>query len=323
MPVIETYSKRRRRLLGQEPEVHVYDALPAPLRVQICFILKSTLGPYWEPFGYGSVAPPNNSEAWRSIHKLICRELGREQLAGRDNPDDDVLDFIKHERDIDHVLSAIELAFSYAIFVHGRTSRAHWQRLGIEQSGQDAVDELNARFQEHGVGYSLEHGEIVRVDNRLLHSEVVKPALSLLSDHRFAAAQEEYIKAHEHHRGGNDRESITAANGAFESTMKIICDIQGWTYGKGARASDLIKVLRANSLLPEYLERSFDQLAATLKSGLPEVRNEESSAHGAGAKKRETPQYVASYALHLAAANIVFLIEALKDFELSPSSPIT
>jgi hypothetical protein len=70
-------------------------------------------------------------------------------------------------------------------------------------------------------------------------------------------------------------------------------------------------LIRANGLLPDYLDTSFDQLISTLKSGLPKVRNEE-GAHGQGATPRETPGYVAAYALHLAAAKIVLLVEAFK-----------
>ena len=90
-----------------------------------------------------------------------------------------------------------------------------------------------------------------------------------------------------------------------------------WEYQQGAGASDLLKVVRKNELLPSYLDASFDQLAATLKSGLPKVRNEEGS-HGQGATPRETPGYVTSYALHLAAANILFLAEAHKTAEPAP-----
>jgi hypothetical protein len=91
--------------------------------------------------------------------------------------------------------------------------------------------------------------------------------------------------------------------------MKAICDRKGWTYSKAARASDLLKVLRANHLWPDYLDGSFDQLVATLSSGLPQVRND-TGAHGQGTAKRETPEYVAAYALHLAASKIVLMTEA-------------
>ena len=70
-------------------------------------------------------------------------------------------------------------------------------------------------------------------------------------------------------------------------------------------------MVRQKNLLPDYLDASFDQLTATLKSGLPKVRNA-ASAHGQGATPREIPDYVAAYALHLAAAKILFLVEAHK-----------
>jgi hypothetical protein len=51
-----------------------------------------------------------------------------------------------------------------------------------------------------------------------------------------------------------------------------------------------------------------------LQSGLPKVRND-AGGHGQGGVPRETPGYIASYALHLAAAKIVLLVEALKAIE--------
>ena len=61
--------------------------------------------------------------------------------------------------------------------------------------------------------------------------------------------------------------------------MKVICDIRGWEYPKGARATDLLKVFRREALFPEFADQSFEQLIATLKSGLPVLRNQ-SGGHG-------------------------------------------
>ena len=117
------------------------------------------------------------------------------------------------------------------------------------------------------------------------------------------------MRAHQHYRASENKDAIIDANNAFESTMKTICNQRGWTFQPGDSATQLVKVLKSNGLLPDYLDKSFDQLAATLKSGLPQVRNEE-AAHGQGSEERHTPDYVASYALHLAAAKILFLVEA-------------
>lgn len=101
-----------------------------------------------------------------------------------------------------------------------------------------------------------------------------------------------------------------AAN-ALESTFKAIFERKGWTYQKSARISDLVKVARANGLWPDYLDASFDQLVATLQSGLPKIRDNDAS-HGQGAKAKDVPGYIAAYALHLAASKIVFISEAAK-----------
>jgi hypothetical protein len=61
-----------------------------------------------------------------------------------------------------------------------------------------------------------------------------------------------------------------------------------------------------------YLDTSFNNLVSTLHSGLPAVRDNE-GGHGQGGKRRETPGYIAAYALHLTAGNIVLLGEAFKE----------
>ena len=45
--------------------------------------------------------------------------------------------------------------------------------------------------------------------------------------------------------------------------------------------------------------------------GLATIRNN-NSGHGQGVDITEPPEYLASYALHMAAANIVFVVEAHK-----------
>lgn len=122
------------------------------------------------------------------------------------------------------------------------------------------------------------------------------------------------MSAHKHYRAGETKDAITDANNAFESTMKAICDQRGWPYQSGATASQLVRVVKENGLLPDKMSKSFEQLAATLKSGLPPVRNEE-GAHGQGSDPHRTPDYVAAYALHLAAAKILFLVEAHLDMK--------
>lgn len=255
-----------------------------------------------------------NNEAWEYIHDTLCRERGVDSLCRRKNHKEDCLEFLRGSSSTDDCLDLVELSFFYLEAITSKYDSYERKARGIQQEASSAIDELNIRFREAGVGYQFTSGKIIRVDSDLIHAEVVKPALQFLSDPRFSGPQQEFLDAHAHYRAGECKDAITDALNAFESTLKTICDLKGWTYNKGARASDLIKLIRSNGLLPDYLDNSFDQLIGTLKSGLPKVRNEE-GAHGQGSDPKRVPDFVAAYALHLAAAKVVMLVEAFRESE--------
>jgi hypothetical protein len=124
----------------------------------------------------------------------------------------------------------------------------------------------------------------------------------------FKGASDEFMKAHEHYRHGRNKEAVTVALSAFESTMKAICEKRTWGYKPHDSAGALIAIIWRNNLIPERFRKQFDQLEQLLV-GLATVRNT-SGAHGQGTNVIETPDYIAAYALHQAAANIVLLVEA-------------
>ena len=208
-------------------------------------------------------------------------------------------------------LDLIEFGFLYIHRITRQFSEYDRERRSVSVSADEAINELNERFKLAGVGYQIEDGRILRIDSELIHSEIVKPALRYLNEDGFEGPRDEFMSAHTHYRKGEMKDAVVDANNAFESTLKSICVQRRWEYQNGDSASRLIKVVRDQGLLPNYLDNSFDQLAATLKSGLPNVRGEE-GAHGQGAIPSETPDYVAAYALHLAAAQILFLVKAHK-----------
>ncbi len=149
----------------------------------------------------------------------------------------------------------------------------------------------------------------MRVNSRYIHAEAIKPAISLLNTAGFDGALEEFLDAHEHYRKGEMKEAMSNALKAFESTMKAICDKNGWGYKEGDTARTLVKIVLDNELVPRYMETHFAGLHSTLEAGLPTVRNK-NSGHGQGFFVKQVPDYLVGYALHLAATNIVFLVEA-------------
>jgi hypothetical protein len=107
-------------------------------------------------------------------------------------------------------------------------------------------------------------------------------------------------------------EAITEASKAFESTMKAICASRKWAHPPNATAKPLIDIMFKNGLIPAELESHFSALRSAMESGLPTLSNK-TSRHGQGITPVEVPSHFVGYALHLTAANIIFLVEAYKE----------
>jgi hypothetical protein len=215
------------------------------------------------------------------------------------------------ERNTERVLDAIELSFHFIDNFTRNPQYLHKQ--DASKQADDAIRELNARFKEHGLGYQYSDGEIFRIDSEFLHTEAVKPALSLLRGKEFAGAQGEFLKAYEHFRHGNEKEALSECSKSVESTMKIICDKRGWAYDKHKDTSQkLIQICIDNGLIPGFWLQHFSALRSTLESGVPTARNKLSS-HGQGSSPVNVPPHLTAYMLHMAAATIVFLVEAEKN----------
>ena len=315
MPIIDLYSYRKKVAEGETPDVFIYDELPRHLRVQIIHIWRDAIGKYYVNSPYPVYSPcashpqTQNNEAWEFIHKAFAKELGEFDLGIEPKVDSRCENYFLNCQSVEIALDLIELTFFYIHKIAREFSKSERAYHGIKITANDAITELNERFRRASVGYRFEDGKIFRINSELIHAEIVKPALRLLQNPGFEGPCEEFMSAYTHYRNGQSKDAITDANNAFESTLKAICDQRRWEYSQGSRSSDLLRVVKNSGLLPDYLDKSFDQLVATLKSGLPKVRNKE-SAHGQGAVPRETPDYVAAYALHLSAAKILFLIES-------------
>jgi hypothetical protein len=299
--IYETFSKRKRAASrGGVTDVYQYEVLPPPLRVQVVHIWESALGNSW------------NDEAekrWKAIHNTIAREKGVHKLGKIHQSDrENCIDWITTAA-TDDALDLIEFSFRVIERVCGKLYDGQRSNQGITQRAGEAINELNHRFREHSVGYQFANGILVQVDSQFLHAEVVIPAISLLAGRSFATANDEFMNAHKHYRAGAYKECIVAANRAFESVMKAICTSRNWAFESGARASDLVSVLKTKGLFPEYLGKGLDTYIALLKTGLPAVRNN-AGGHGDEPGAPPVAEHLAAYALHLSAANIVLLVEA-------------
>ena len=313
MPVFETFAKRQKRLRGDVPDVFAYDTIPDTLRVQIVQILHEVLGDEQacvDRYGNSTAVVT----AYKAIVTVLRRELGVFRLPHSESHYRDksflaeLCEYVLKTPDIENLLSAIELCCR--IIENDASSYKYRQRQDADQRAKEAIEEINARFKEHGVGYEYD-GEIIKIDTELVHAEAVKPALSLLRDPTYKGAEDEFLQAYAHYRKGNNKEAMNDALKAFESTMKSIFDKRKWAYSKTDPAAKLIKVCFDNGLIPAFWESHFAGLRSTLEAGVPTGRNK-LSGHGQGQSPTVVPDYLASYILHMTASAIVFLVNAEK-----------
>lgn len=301
MAVFDLFSKRQKRVRGEVLDIFIYDKIPQELRVQIIHIIQETIGSQKY-----HIYEDKSSKVYAQLHQILCKEYGCFYLGDNPNASDEVsiLNFLLGEKNIERVIDVIELTFK---FIERGIDYSYQQYVQTKLTPEDAIIELNTRFKEHGVGFQFER-EIIRVDSTYTHAEITKPTLALLWNKKFAGANEEYLKAHDHYKHGRNKESLTECLKALESTLKIICTEKGWSFNKTDTAKKLIQICFANELIPSFTQGQFTGLMSLIESGTPTVRNK-LGGHGQGVVPQKVDDEITRYALNLTGTNIIFLIE--------------
>lgn len=305
MPRFDLFSKQQADAArAGQADVYSYDVVPMPFRVQLMNIAGQAFGSdHRFKRDVGTVYNSN----WIWVDTTYSHEKGIDPLGGVKHVPDKIRSAFRQM----NAKEALDFLSVVAKKLYEIDQKSGQQFVNYDDSDQSFIGEVNYRLREAGMGYQYEQGRLIRMDSKFVHQEVFKPALSLLAHQGFEGAQQEFLQAHEHYRKGLNKEAINMAASALESTFKAIFDLRKWEYPMNPRISDLMKVAKSRGLWPEYLDKSFEQLVATLQSGLPQIRDKV-AAHGQGSTPKEVPSYLAAYALHLAASKIVFLVSAAK-----------
>ncbi len=310
MAVLEIYSKRQKKFRGEVPDLYQHETIPYELRVQVVHILNDAFG---VPI-YDRISRSWNlyslSEAYEFIHKTLCRHYYTFDLDESSKTFyHAVINFFLQTEETDKAIDVIELSWQ---LIDPNVPNKYGVAVNI--SPHEAIDELNHWFREHRVGYQYKSGQIIQVDSEFIHSQAMEPALKMLSDPMYEGANEEFLSAHTHYRAGEYKECLNDSLKSFESCLKSICDKWHWDYDKDRDAANrLIKLVFDKGLIPTFMESHFSGLISglrsTLESGVPTVRNK-LAGHGQGSQIVNVPDYIAAYALHLTASNILLLARA-------------
>ncbi len=295
-----TFNEREQQ--ATNPPSLQQNEISATCRVQIMDVLINGLQAPQQPDPYMPLPPAN--VWWNQIAHRAAVGLGRIRLhpSVRDPLvacGEQVLNAPRPE-----VLTIVECALQVVDTDLRNLDYSTKQMYNYTRSADDVLAGVNARLQQHGVGYEYRNGQIVSIDSRYIHSQVEDPAFMLLQEPQFQGPLTEFLRAHDHYCHSRYESAVNDAENAVESVIKSICMLRMWVYAPTASAQPLIKVLTDNGLLPSWFE--------SVLLALPTLRNKSATAHGAGPQSAPVPRERAAYALHLAAADIVFLIETHK-----------
>jgi hypothetical protein len=304
MGIVNLYSKQQKALTSLPPGVYRHDSLPKPLRVQIVHIWDEAIGTNAHPLSFAE-------RLFESVRDTLRKEYRVFKLTNTRPPQllyprsfrSQVEDFCLTCKDVNKSLDAIQLIFSQ---IDTLVRRCRREFDDARSSPDAAIEELNERFKEHGIGFQYSKGQILRIDSEFTHQEITVPALTLLQQPYLHLANQEFLAAHEHYRHSRYKECLNECLKAFESTMKAICHKRKWPYNQNDTAKPLIKICEDNGLFHVFMENHLTGLRMALESGVPTARNK-MSGHGQGVTPITVSEEFASYVLNLAAANILFL----------------
>ncbi|MEQ7807840.1 STM4504/CBY_0614 family protein [Priestia aryabhattai] len=299
-----------RNSLDKLNDVYNYELVPERLRIQLTHVFDEHINDL-----------ASSQQFWRLVVRNIKKEFGILDLPGQGDRNA-VMSFLLGEDDPE-TIDLIDLVFhliNKSIIDLNETIR---NRSGMRQISMDkdreivyrlkeCIKEANYRFKQNNFGYEIIDGQLIKIENQMVHKEVIKPAIQLLFDEGFETASNEFLQAHEHYRKGEYTDAIVDAGRAFESTMKIICDKKNYPYSQKDTANVLINKLVTNNLLPSNLQNHFSHLWNTLSCGLPTIRNA-NGGHGQGVQSNQVPESLVNFSINLAASNIVFLVKLYKE----------
>lgn len=319
MEQYEAYSVRQKRLTRNgHPVAYVYDPIPPQMRAQAFHTLQMAGGPQYN-------SRSDRHVYWEELEKIVVREHGYfHELPAVREPNsvysfERMGKYLASVTETERILDVVEIGFRLAEKPALDALGSSYNR-SADGRMKLAVDELNRRFGQHDLGYAFVGmpGLIVRIDTEYVHTEVVDPAITQLAAAGWEGPLNEFMAAHRHYRHGDNKSAMNEALKAFESTMKAILHAHEWPYEENWQAKSLINAMFENELLPRALESYFGGIKALLESGVPTLRNKQ-SGHGQGSAVADVPDYMAAFALHLTASNIVFLLSAHAELSTTES----
>lgn len=294
------FSKRQKSM----PDTYQYDEIPEKLRIQVLHIWNDMWPNGRADLNMKTVYPGDD------IEKFIKKEHGILSLSKQGNYGINACQEYLYTAADPECIDIIEYSFRLAEYIAATDQRNYPRPMNPLDDVRRAINDLNYRFRENGVGYQFESSQLVRIDSQLVHTEVTQPALMFLSGKEFCTANEQFLMAHKYYREGNLTDAMQYCRKSFESVMKCICTARNFSFDDDKdTASKLVNVLFTNKFFPPMLESYFANLKGLLESAAPIVVPNKRASHGPAPTTPPLTEELASFTMHQIASIIIFMVK--------------
>ena len=163
MVIHDLYSK-----LNKEPSDIFIFSLTPKFRIQAVHI--------WNDF-FNQLEATQCNSTWEAIHNHICREHGHKTLLEggfgiRYKDSYKVSEYFENNSNTVECLDVIQIVLRFILQVPIR-----FNLYDLRYTPEQAIADFNTRFLENGIGFEFQNRLIIKVDNKLLHKEIIIPTL--------------------------------------------------------------------------------------------------------------------------------------------------
>lgn len=245
----------------------------------------------------GDVAGNDLAELLERARRLILKDEGGTYLHGYGPSITPAADFHDHfvacsDQDFPTAIEALYAAmpsFSYGGGPGYAIPRIH---------ADEFASQVHELLEEERIAFDFVSGQMVSFKSKELHQHVIEPAMTLLHDPQFSAAEKAYQDALEEVTRGKPGDAITDAGTALQETLTALnC--------RGDSLGPLIKSAKSRGLFAAHDAR-MTQMIEDAMQWVAADRSEKGDSHKADAAEKDDAWFI----IHVVGALIVRLVSA-------------
>lgn len=247
-------------------------------------------------YAVGEAAGDNRVAVLERARNLILKAEGAPYLNRYGSEVTPAEDFLNHfmECGNDVMPTSIEAVYSAMTAFGYGNSNYFVPTIDVDAFGR----EVNQLLEDERVAFEFVRGEMRPLESKELHQQLIEPAMQLLHNSKFPAAEKAYRDALGEVTSGKPGDAITDAGTALQETLKALgCE--------GKNLGPLIKSARAKGLLAAH-DIQMTQAIERIMEWVSADRSQKGDSHDVVTAEKDDAWFI----IHVVGALIVRLVGA-------------